>query len=146
MASLPRAFDDLQTPYRLRGTVPNRGALQADALLRDLDDTRGFVRIVEPGPNIGLSPERAAFNEHYAQWLEDSLFDSLPQRMTRHDSYKAIVELGDRAVPLIATELRKKPSFIFLALEDITQADPVPDKFRGDLQATVAAWLSWLRK
>lgn len=146
MASLPCTIDELQTPYLLHGAPANHGSLQADALLRDLDHISGFVRIVEPAPEPEDWPERSAFKEHYAQWLSDSLFDSLPNRMTRHDSYRAIVALGERVVPLIAAELRKQPSFLFLALEDITQSDPVPDEVRGNLNATVAAWLSWLRK
>ncbi len=96
--------------------------------------------------HIAAWPTRAEFKAHYAQWLEDSVFDSLPDRMRRHESYQAIISLGDRVVPLIAAELRKEPSFAFLALEDIVQYDPVPEEAQGNLNATVAAWLTWLRK
>jgi hypothetical protein len=65
--------------------------------------------------------------------------------MRAHASYQAIVRLGQRAIPLIASELRRKPGFIFLALEDITGADPVDEVSKGNLGATTDAWLAWLR-
>ena len=91
-------------------------------------------------------PQRAQFKESYAKWLEDSLFDSLPDQMRAHPSFQAIVAQGDRVVPLIASELRREPSFLFLALEEITGEEPVPVEAEGDLNATVAAWLTWLRR
>ncbi|MEO5774349.1 MAG: hypothetical protein ABIQ32_09570 [Sphingomicrobium sp.] len=90
--------------------------------------------------------DREAFIQHYNAWLEASCFDSLPVHMRNHDSYRAIVQMGERIVPAIAAELRRNPSFLFLALEDITGHDPVPEDAYGNLKATVDAWLAWLRK
>ncbi len=143
----------MQTPYLGAGRVRHDGRLQIDSLLMgydggDLLDRPVVRRARLPGDPVHIAswPARQEFKAHYNQWLEDSIFDSLPDRMRRHESYRAIIELGDRVVPLIAAELRKEPSFVFLALEDIMQCDPVPEEAQGDLHATVAAWLTWLQK
>ncbi|PZU11629.1 MAG: hypothetical protein DI605_01165 [Sphingomonas sp.] len=90
--------------------------------------------------------DRAAFRADYQQWLEDSELDSLPDDMRDHDSYRAIVGRGDRAIPWIASALRRQPSFIFLALEEITGADPVTAEAQGNLGETVRIWLKWLER
>lgn len=150
MASAAYRPDVTQAPFRGFLSHSTRGFLQADLLVIDAD----FEQLADTdevlpdlvAPRVLPLPDRTAFKAQYEQWLQDSLFDSLPERMTRHDSYRAIVGQGERVVPLIAAELRKEPSFLFLALEDITGADPVPAQVRGDLKATVSAWLSWLRR
>ena len=88
---------------------------------------------------------RVRFAAALAAWRHDSLFDSFPNRMKRHPSFQSIVAEGNKAVPLIAAELRREPSFLFLALEEITGENPVSEDAQGNLQATVAAWLTWLR-
>lgn len=125
--------------------------LQSDRIyrvtrLRDVE----LVPIAEeaPAPAVAedqINPERELFRINYEQWLNDTLFDSLPGPMRAHASYQAIIGLGKRAIPLIASELRRKPGFIFLALEDITGADPVDEVSKGNLRATTGDWLAWLR-
>ena len=133
-------------------TGQRRSTLQTDLMLVDADGGVGVLdRDAVSAPNlnricVSRRADQASFKANYAQWLQDSLFDSLPDRIKRHNSYRAIVQEGDRVVPLIAAELRREPSFLFLALEDITGHDPVPQEAEGDLQATIDAWLSWLRK
>lgn len=145
--------DQTQAPYMIWGRL-GQGQLQTDSMFVS-DDSDNIIDLLEArrargevlGPfHFGPWTDRTAFKENYARWLQDSLFDSLPARMRRHESYKAIVGQGDRVVPLIASELRREPSFMFLALEEITGHDPVPEEAEGDLVATVAAWLTWLRK
>lgn len=106
---------------------------------RQLEPPHLEARVVDLG-------ERQKFKADYATWLEDSMFDSLPNMMREHHSFREIIQSGERVVPLIASELRRRPSFLFLALEDITGEDPVPDEARGNLKATVSAWLAWLRR
>lgn len=152
MASRAYQPDQTQAPYKSWSNHGRDRRLQTDALLISFDSI-GDIEREALAPNANLEqihsefwPAHAEFKANYLQWLEDSMFDSLPDRMRRHSSYQSIVATGDRVVPLIAAELRREPSFLFLALEDITQGDPVPDEARGNLSQTVAAWLSWLRK
>jgi len=132
-------------------TLTNSG-LQADAFLKTTDAFKspnygfyGYSCYIE-GLYLQHQKARDWFKATYNQWLRDSRFDSLPDRMRRHKSYKDIVAMGDRVVPSIAAELRREPSFLFLALQDITGRNPVPTSAQGDLRATIAAWLSCLRK
>jgi hypothetical protein len=123
--------------------------LQTDVLLGSVVDLGGNTHALDIDvQNFRLLThiDKAQFDELYHQWRDDSLFDSLPDHMKAHESYQAMVALGDRAIPRIAAELRKEPSFLFLALEDITGANPVPAEDQGNLLATVDAWLTWLRK
>lgn len=138
------------TPYRAWSRLHGTTSLQTDSMLKTIDTLASgddHMAVREPEHlHLRNWPDRTTFKANYAQWLEDSLFDSLPDRMRRHESYHAIVAQGDRVIPLIAAELRKNPSFLFLALEDITEEDPVPEEALGDLRATTAAWLTWLQR
>lgn len=145
------AFRDTLAPYRSHDWERRSAALQADTIYRQARVRSLEVFDYQPidqNPKVDPAIEgtvKAEFRAKFEQWLNDSLFDSLPDMMKDHASYQAIVGLGDRAIPFIAAELGKEPSFIFLALEDITGADPVRDDALGDLQATTDAWLAWLR-
>jgi hypothetical protein len=148
MASAAYRPDQTQAPYQRWFPIGRDHQLQADEQLRNYDV--GIMEFSWPtlatvGEQVNQSA-RTEFKTVYHQWLQDSLFDSVPDRMRRHDSYQRIVTMGDRVVPLIAAELRQEPGFIFLALEEITKSDPVPEAARGNLRETVNAWLSWLRK
>ena len=151
MASRAYRPDQTLTPFQGWARPRPSSWLQADLLLRSSDggneliESHSIQRVPEQ-VHVSDWAERFTFKTHYARWIEDSMFDSLPDRMTRHESYRAIVAQGDRVVPLIAAELRKSPSYIFLALEEITGSDPVPDEAQGDLRATTAAWLTWLQR
>jgi hypothetical protein len=124
--------------------------LQADGLYRiaklhEVNSRSDVSEAAETPFHLKALADRASFKANYAQWLDDSMLDSLPDAMREHPSYQAIVAMGQRVGPLIAAELRRDPSFIFLALEDITGADPVDDASMGNLRATTDAWLKWLR-
>ena len=143
------AFSETLTPYK---PVPRLRdiALQVDEQFR-ANDVEGVNRWGNAAAapviiSIGEAVERAEFRKNYSQWLWDSEIDSFPDCMKEHDSYRAIVARGDRVIPLIAAALRNDPSFIFLALEDITGENPVPEGARGNLSETVRAWLNWLSR
>ena len=97
-------------------------------------------------PQIITLPDRSRFEAAVAQWLDDTEFDSLPDAMKDHDSFREIVKDGPSVVPLIAAHLRRTPSFLFLALEELFGEDPVPEESYGNLQTTVSAWLRWLQR
>ena len=66
----------------------------------------------------------------------------------KHPSYLRIVRWGDEAVPHILADLRDSgdnPKHWFEALHEITGADPVNPKDRGNLTKMVEAWLRWGR-
>jgi hypothetical protein len=97
-------------------------------------------------PQVIALPSRVRFETAVNQWQHDIMFDSLPDEMKGHASFMEIIAEGSRVVPLIAAHLRKEPSFLFLALEEIFGEDPVPEDAYGDLTTTVSAWLQWLQR
>ncbi len=103
--------------------------------------------VFEPSvPQIIPLPNRAQFEAAVARWRNDIIFDSLPDEMKEHESFQVIIQEGGRVVPLIAASLRRSPSFLFLALEEIFGEDPVPQEAYGNLQSTVSSWLRWLQR
>lgn len=89
---------------------------------------------------------RARFAAALARWQDDISFDSFPADMKEHESFSEIIEQGYEVVPLIAAQLRREPSFLFLALEAIFGEDPVPEDAYGNVRTVSAAWLEWLQK
>ena len=83
------------------------------------------------------------FKRLYRSWLDQTRYASSPRVMTASPSFRAIVQMGFAAVPLIIIELRKRPSFIVLALEEITHTCPIADNHRGDLRAMTEDWIRW---
>ncbi len=61
-------------------------------------------------------------------------------------SYRQIIGMGRRAVPLILNQLRQEgddPDYWFTALEAITGADPVAESDYGDMVAMARSWRDW---
>lgn len=87
-----------------------------------------------------------AFYEAYEAWrLETEHSSSIVDKVSS-PHFRAIVTLGENAVPLIVHELRKRPSFIFLALQEITGEDHAPPNTKGNVRAMVEAWLLWAER
>lgn len=86
---------------------------------------------------------RRQFDALLKEWEEDTADLSSLSVITSHPSYKKIIGLGLRALPLIFSELERAPNYWFDALRSITHEDPVRAEDRGDLQAMKGAWLDW---
>src|SRR5258708_5461853 len=76
---------------------------------------------------------RQEFDSLAAQWKRERGATSMARRMAEHPSYRRIVAMGDRAVPLILADLERQPDHWFIALHEITGASPVPEESRGRL-------------
>lgn len=86
---------------------------------------------------------RDRFARLRTEWKEQSRFLSNTAQMALLPSYQRIIGLGPAAVPLILEELEREPDHWFLALEAITDEDPVPLGSAGNLREMAAAWLTW---
>jgi len=51
--------------------------------------------------------------------------------MADHPAYRAIVGLGKPVIPLLLVELELEPDHWFIALHELTGAEPVPEESRG---------------
>jgi hypothetical protein len=148
MASLATDFGVTLVPFRQ--IYGERGiTLLADTFFTTLDQ-RGKAPAVDLDqlamPTVVQMPDRAQFDTALARWEDDMAFDSLPDEMKEHESFREVIQQGKQVVPLIAAHLRRSPSFLFLALEEIFGEDPVPEEAYGNLKATVSSWLQWLQR
>jgi PHD/YefM family antitoxin component YafN of YafNO toxin-antitoxin module len=83
------------------------------------------------------------FGRLAAEWKSQSEFLASPTAIAGLPAYRAIIEMGQAAVPLILGELRREPDHWFVALKRITGEDPVPEDARGEIDRMAEAWLSW---
>lgn len=60
-----------------------------------------------------------------------------------HPAYQAIIGMGEIALPLILESLSRRLDPWFWALEAITEDNPVPRRFRGNMEEMARAWLRW---
>jgi hypothetical protein len=86
------------------------------------------------------------FAELNARWKEETRHCSKMKTRMEHPAFRDIVAMGDKAVPLILADLEKNGGFGFLALRDITGADPVPEGAAGQIGKIAAAWIAWGRE
>lgn len=94
-----------------------------------------------------LSVRRGMLGEHlrglHQQWRAETGHLSSLELRKEHPAYKAIVAMGDEAIPLILDSLAAKPDLLVMALHDITREDPVLPDHHGRLSAIVQDWLRW---
>lgn len=93
-----------------------------------------------------MEADRAEFDRLAAEWRAGRGPHSSARRLAMHPAYRKIIAMGHAAVPLILAELAKKPDHWFIALHEITGADPVPESSRGRLPEMADAWVRWGRE
>lgn len=76
-------------------------------------------------------------------WRKEVRHLSLVADIAMHPSYQKIIGMGEKAVPLLLAELKKKPEHLFWALKAITGADPIQPSQRGKLKEMAQAWFDW---
>jgi hypothetical protein len=80
------------------------------------------------------------------QWETETAILSSATEIAMHPAYQQIIGMGNVAVPLILSEMKKKPGHWFWALKSITGEDPVSPKQRGKIKEMTEAWLRWGKK
>ena len=94
----------------------------------------------------GVADLQSEFNRLKEQWENGRRRGSDVAEMIMHPAYQRIIGMGPNAVPLILSELEKKPGHWFWALHAITGANPVPPDSEGNLMKMALAWLEWGRE
>jgi hypothetical protein len=84
------------------------------------------------------------FREYTETWRRQTQHLSSVAKMVSHHAYLAIIDMGHDAIPLLLIELRDRPDHWFVALNRITNEDPVPPG--STFGEAVEAWLAWGRK
>jgi len=103
------------------------------------------ISVTDAPTHSGPMPQRT-FDELARQWKSGRNATSTVKRMVAHPAYRQIIEMGTAALPGILAELQREPDHWFVALHEITQADPVPESSRGKLAEMAAAWIAWGRE
>lgn len=88
---------------------------------------------------------RTKFKDLADEWHRDTDASSSIQRKISHPAYLKIIKMGKAAIPFILEELETRPGHWFIALNIITEADPVPREHYGDMQKVIDDWLVYLR-
>lgn len=80
-------------------------------------------------------------------WHREYGLSSSFTEITRCPSYRKIVDMGEKVLPLIFDDLKRRPEpdYWFDALMEITKANPVPSRYRGYSRRMAKAWLKWAR-
>lgn len=125
------------------------GVIRADGTLdleQKLSPLPGRVKVrveaAEPESDADFAKRFAAL---VTTWKEECRHTSKMKTMKECPAYREIVAMGEKAVPLLLAHLEKNGGFGFLALEEITGAEPVPEKGESWIEQLDAAWIAWGR-
>ena len=86
------------------------------------------------------------FQQLVDRWSKETINMSSIAARVAHSAYLEIIGMGEKAVPLLLSELEKRPSHWFPALTAITRENPIPEEARGRFKEMTEAWLEWGRK
>jgi hypothetical protein len=95
-------------------------------------------------PEVSAETKRE-FRRLTEEWKASRGPRSTLKSMREHPAYRAIVGLGESAVPLLLEELARDPDWWFSALKAITGANPIRPEDQGNLEKMAAAWIEWGR-
>lgn len=88
----------------------------------------------------------ARFHKLVRQWRSDTAHLSGAGEIFSHVAFREIVAMGDKAIPLVVSEIETQPDLLVAALPAITGDDPVASGDRGNVYAMVVAWIDWYRR
>lgn len=83
------------------------------------------------------------FNRLKTEWEAETAHFSSITKIAMHSAYQQIIGMGQVAIPLILSEMDKKPDHWFWALRSITGEDPVLPEHKGRLKQMTEDWLKW---
>ncbi len=92
-----------------------------------------------------LSNSDQRFQRLVAGWREERNPYSSDPTQDATPSYLKIIGMGPPAIPLILNEMRRQPDQWFVALNALTDADPVLPEHRGNGREMINDWLDWGR-
>lgn len=80
------------------------------------------------------------------EWEAATAHLSSTTKIAIHPAYQQIIGMGQIAIPLILSEMKKQPDHWFWALRSITGEDPVLPEHKGKLRQMTEDWLKWGRR
>jgi len=97
--------------------------------------------------SFSISDAQSDFNFLRDRWHEEYGATSSMTRIVSTPTYRWIIQQGPRFVPFIIKDLETsdEPDHWFEALRQITNADPVDPRDRGNRRKMAKAWIKWYR-
>lgn len=89
--------------------------------------------------------QRILFRNYIEQWKINTLFTSNAYQIIEDENFKAIVNMGEIAVPFILEEINQKPSLLVWALNVIYDRK-VTDRANVTIEEACKLWVKELSK
>ncbi len=83
------------------------------------------------------------FHRLAATWDEATAYLSSMEEASKHPAYQEIIGMGQAVVPLLLRDLQEQHRHWFIALRQITGAQPIPKEAAGNVPQMVEAWVRW---
>jgi hypothetical protein len=83
------------------------------------------------------------FQQLRSDWWRETAFLSSMTAAAAHPAYQEIIRLGTEIVPLLLQDMEDHQTHWFIALEQITGAQPIPPSAAGNIPKMIEAWLKW---
>jgi hypothetical protein len=134
------------TPYIETAMEPNPNSVYNT---QSGETKSGETKFPVPPENESFTeyiPKRDMFNQYVKAWHYERRFLSSLTEIENCPSHQDIVAMGQDAVKFIFEELtqsKPKLDFWFITLQKITNQNPVPKEYAGDLKKICAAWVQW---
>jgi hypothetical protein len=87
------------------------------------------------------------FKQLVSEWKQQrNPYSSDPAEAATCPSYLKIIGMGPEAIPLVLNELRRHPDQWFLALNALTDENPILPEHCGNFKEMVNDWTNWGRR
>ena len=107
--------------------------------------TQESAEVKSPANPAPKEDFEATFRALTEQWRDETAPLSSPTRKAAHPAYQQIIEMGERAIPLILEDMQNHPAHWSMALQAITGENPVPKVAAGHVIEVANAWTEWGR-
>jgi len=85
----------------------------------------------------------ARFHRLATAWEQATGHLSSMTAASKHPAYREIIGLGAEVIPLLLRDLQANENHWFIALREITGANPIPTSVAGNVPKMIDAWLRW---
>jgi hypothetical protein len=103
-----------------------------------------------PVPVTPVSPASETLEQRFRRlagaWHRAVAPHSSSTIRNNHPAYREIISLGPSVVPLLLRDMEDNLTHWFVALREITGANPVPPEWSGDVPRMAECWLRWARE
>ncbi len=104
----------------------------------------GFVSTTSSGKySQAYSDFPSAYLAVFRMWQVDTAFLSDPNKIKEHQAFPALVRHAETALPIILSELRKRPSFFVWVLNEAFGGKEGTPRGPGNLRQLADEWVRW---